>query len=252
MARKPGTNGDRLRIQILRDASPEDVEIVFQKPDGPVTITWDLVNRRMAEQSPQWKAWNAFLDIIKGGSVHQLLDIGGRARSGTLRASDFPDLNVDVLDILPDEGVNYVGDAHRASHVITGKTYDAIMSTSVFEHLIMPWKAAIEINRLLKPGGYVFIHTHQSIGMHDLPWDYFRFSDTSWKGIFNRATGFEIVSAAMQDMMYVLPCLWEPRHANVEVARGFENSAVLARKVGESLVDWDLGASDVTDDLYPE
>ena len=90
-----------------------------------------------------------------------------------------------------------VADAHQLSSVLPASYFDAVTSTAVFEHLVMPWKVAIEMNRVMKVGAWAFIYTHQTIGMHDLPWDYFRFSDNAWKGIFNRHTGFEIIGTEL-------------------------------------------------------
>ena len=40
---------------------------------------------------------------------------------------------------------------------------------------------------MLKPGGVVITQTHQTWPVHDRPWDFFRFSKDSWRGLFNEA-----------------------------------------------------------------
>ena len=40
--------------------------------------------------------------------------------------------------------------------------FDIIYSSACFEHFAMPWVVAIEIAKLLKVGGIVFVETHFS------------------------------------------------------------------------------------------
>ena len=61
----------------------------------------------------------------------------------------------------------------------------------------MPWKVALEINKILRVGGKVYTHSHQAWPLHDIPFDYFRFSDQAWHGLFNAHTGFCIIDAKM-------------------------------------------------------
>ena len=86
----------------------------------------------------------------------------------------------------------------------------------------MPWKVAIELNRVMKTGGLVLIHTHQTIGMHDLPWDFWRYSDTSWHGLFNEYTGFEIVETSLSNWMHIIPRAWQTSYSLAEKVGGFD------------------------------
>jgi hypothetical protein len=239
-------------LQILTDC-PETLRIAFRLGNYEDSL-WspDSIVARMIEQQPSHRAWEKFQDLIRDEGVRTMLDIGGRARSGIFRAGLFPDLDVDVLDIIAAEGVTFVGDAHRLSSLVGAKKYDAVMSNSVFEHLVMPWKVAVEMNRVLKTGGVGFVMSHQTVGMHDLPWDFFRFSDSAWSGLFNKATGFEIIQTDLSNMNFILPCRWEDRGFRFEDARGFEISQVLVRKVSDCQLDWPLSAADVLTNFYPE
>src|ERR1044072_7003937 len=68
---------------------------------------------------------------------------------------------VTVLDVLPGENVTVVGDAHQMTALFPPATFDFVQSVSVFEHLVMPWKVALEMNRVMKLGALAFVFTHQ-------------------------------------------------------------------------------------------
>jgi hypothetical protein len=182
----------------------------------------------------------------------RLLDIGGRARSGVQRSEQYPQCDVTTFDIVPDAGVDVVGDAHEMSRIFPPASFDFATSVSVFEHLVMPWKVAVEMNRVLKPGGMAFIFTHQTIGMHDMPWDFFRFSDASWAGLFNRHTGFEVVQTNMSQFMHVIPSAWSERFRGSERSGGYNASGVIVRKVSDARVAWEVPVPDILQTAYPQ
>ena len=192
-------------------------------------------------------AWQA----AHGAARPKLLDLGGRARSGVQRSRDYPGCDVTVLDIVAEPGVDVVGDAHELSRYLPAEHFDFVLSVAVFEHLAMPWKVAVEMAKVLKHGGIAHVFTHQTIGMHDLPWDFFRFSDAAFTGLFNRATGFEILATQMSSFVHIVPMAWAERYRGAERGGGFEGSSVLVRKIGEPLVDWDVRVSDFTATSYP-
>ena len=193
-----------------------------------------------------------FLQHVAEPRVSKILDVGGRDRSKVDRSRQFPEKSVTVVDILPGENVDVVGDAHEISGLLPREDFDAFMSISVFEHLLMPWKAALEINAVLKPGAVGIVHTHQCIGMHDMPWDFLRFSDTAWDGIFNKFTGFEILTRSMTHLSFIIPFIYRPEKSTAEKSAGYESSTVLVRKIGEPAVRWDVPMSEVTGTMYPD
>jgi hypothetical protein len=197
----------------------------------------------------------AIAAFIAGQNMSRLrpkvLDIGGRARSGYRYGDDLPNCDVTVFDITPDSSVDVVGDAHELSRYFPSNTFDFASCISVFEHLLMPWKVAVELNRVMKNGGLVLIHTHQTTGMHDLPWDFWRYSDTCWHGLFNEFTGFEVVETSLSNWMHIVPRAWQKRYDIAEKTGGFDSSSVIVRKTGEARVQWDVGLPDVLATSYP-
>lgn len=197
-------------------------------------------------------ASSGFAEAIAKAGTGKILDVGGRARSGVDRSKQFPNFEVTVLDIVEGENVDVVGDAHEMSRLFPADHFDFVMSVSVFEHILMPWKVAIEINKVLKPGGLVMIHTHQTIGMHDLPWDFWRFSSDCWPALFGPPTGFEILHASMNDPSFLFPLFWRQGKEGLEGSAGFEGATVLARKTGTPRVSWEVSVAELTSTRYPK
>jgi SAM-dependent methyltransferase len=226
-------------ISALIERTPE-LELVFHTVAGREikTRVLDLCNER--KRSFEGRALlHHFIDAVNARPGSKLLDIGGRARSGVEYSKMFHQAECTVLDILPGDNVDVVGDAHVMSNLFPPCSFDAIFSSSVFEHLLMPWVVASEMANVLRMGGMAYIATHQTLGMHDLPWDFWRFSDTAWDGLFNRYTGFEIIGRALDNPQYITPHFWRPEQGErLERAVGYVGSAVLVRKISNARSGW--------------
>lgn len=192
-----------------------------------------------------------FTERIQAMPQGAMLEIGSRARSGVTRRDLVPPTWKYVgLDIAPGPNVDIVGDAHELSRLLTPHSFDAAMSLSVFEHLAMPWKVVIELNRVLKPGGLVFVQTHQTFPLHDEPWDFWRISADAWPALFNAKTGFRIVDSGMAEPLMFVARRWHPG-VNLHDSRGCAVSSVIAEKVSETALSWDVDLCDVLGGQYP-
>jgi len=242
------------RVQIFRrpEMIDDHLHVVFVTKLGrwKIVRVADLCKARVA-QVRYFDFERRFIAHTKTLPDARILDVGGRDRSGLDRSLSFEPNPVTVLDVLPSENVDVVGDAHNMANLLPHASFDAIYSVSVFEHLLMPWAVALQMNRVLKPGGIAFIATHQTIGMHDAPWDFWRFSDTAWDGIFNKFTGFEIVERMLDCEQFIIPFVWRPDKQDAERAAGFEVSAVWVKKTHEPTVSWDVIVSDIAATSYP-
>lgn len=181
----------------------------------------------------------------------RLLEIGSRERSGSSFRKIFPAFVEHVgLDVKAGPGVDVVGDAHHLSRHVEGP-FGFVFSISVFEHLLMPWKVALEMNEVMETGGLAYIQSHAAWPLHEEPWDFFRFSTEAWRSLFNAHTGFELLDAG-----YSLAGAVLPRHAaggtvfGLEASPAYLISACLARKTGPARVRWDGEASEVFDLAY--
>jgi SAM-dependent methyltransferase len=159
--------------------------------------------------------------------------------------------NYTGFDIKEGDNVDVVGDAHQLSNHVAKDHFDAVYSISTFEHLLMPWKVAVEMNRVMKPGAIGFVGSHQAWPLHEEPWDFWRFSDTSWHAIFNKLTGFEIIEVGLGDRARIAPANFNYVTYRLDETFAYLNSNVLFRKVGESVLDWPASASEVTSSDYP-
>jgi hypothetical protein len=124
------------------------------------------------------------------------------------------------------------------------------MAISVLEHILMPWKFAIELNRVLRVGGHGFFLTHQTWALHETPWDYWRFSADAWPAIFNRYTGFEIVEACAGEPAFIIPHRCDRGNFSPYLP-GYLASAVLVRKVNETALEWGVNVEDIVSTAYP-
>ena len=201
--------------------------------------------------------WNSLIVHINAfvaanpGRRPRLMDLGGRRFIGGTYADDLAQCDVTVFDIVADDRVDVVGDAHEMGKYFPPEHFDFIMSASVFEHLLMPWKAVLELNKVMRTGGFCYVHTHQTLGMHELPWDFWRYSDTVWPALFNARTGFEIVATGLGQFMQLVTVGWNERYRGAENSGGFECSAVLVRKIGPSTLTWDVGLDELIATHYP-
>jgi hypothetical protein len=204
-----------------------------------------------AEDDNNTKMMNMYLEKLKENSTGVLLEIGSRARSGNTYRHLFPKaIKYIGLDVTAGPNVDIVGDAHHITRYIQSKV-DFIFSISTFEHLLMPWKAVIEINKVMSPGGLIFTQSHQTWPIHETPWDYWRFSRDGWHALFNRHTGFEVVQTSYTQRAHIsqasgvnpatAPLLWQPAYLV---------TACVARKIGEPTVSWDGEVGEIADLAY--
>lgn len=188
------------------------------------------------------------------GQMHRpsVLEVGARARSGITRNDRLPqDARYVGCDILAGDNVDVVCDAHALSHHLPGGSFDAVMAFSVLEHLLMPWKFVLELNKVMATGAIGLFTTHQAWPIHDAPWDYWRFSDRAWTGLLNPGTGFAIIGAAMGEPAYLVAADTHPVTSFGAEPNGFLASNVLFRKITETDLHWDVDAANLVASAYP-
>jgi SAM-dependent methyltransferase len=235
-----------------RDDLDQDIEVEFLGNSGWSHKSSFFTLARIGKMQDATAAMHRrFRERVEKIEKPTILDVGGRNRSQIDRRKLFPGTNYIVFDILPGENVDIVGDAHELSQYVADATIDVVVSTAVFEHLAMPWKVVLELNRVLKSGGIGFIHTHQTLGLHEFPWDFWRFSDTAWDALFNELTGFKVIDRCIDSPQFVVPHFYAIENKGLERAAGFENSVVLVEKIGQAHVEWPVKLKDIIRTIYP-
>lgn len=97
-----------------------------------------------------------------------------------------------TLDLWPrSDEVTYVGDVQNMD-MISSDSYDSAICLEVLEHVPNPCHALGEINRILKPDGTVIISVPHLSRLHDVPYDYFRFTIYGLHHLLSES-GFEVL-----------------------------------------------------------
>lgn len=185
--------------------------------------------------------WRSYLYPEGNKPGMKILEIGSRevtAISDARQAFSKADKYVG-FDFYSGNNVDVVGDVHRlSSYFEPGEKFDIIYSVACFEHFALPWIVAVEIAKLLKVGGLVFIETHFSYASHERPWHFFQFSDMALKTLFSPALGFECLDAGMSNPMVGRFSSFADEHLRNQPIPGlYCHSEYLGRKV--KTVDFD-------------
>lgn len=191
--------------------------------------------------------WAAYLSATFNKPGMRILEVGSSNVTGTNLRQSFAQAEYVGFDFYPGENVDVVGDAHRLStYFPPGERFDLIFCAAVFEHLHMPWVAAVEMQKLLKVGGHVFVETHFSFSSHERPWHFFQFSEMGLRALFNDALGFDLVDSGLSNPIagYFAPDA-DPDLRHAPVTELYCHSEILCRKRCEvEGFDWSQVAMD--------
>jgi len=191
-----------------------------------------------------------FLEKVNELGEARVLEIGSR---NSLVKPHFSCGEYVGFDIRPGKEVDVVGDVHQLSEKLQHGYFDVVLSISAFEHFAMPWKAALEINKVMKAGGILFVATHPTWPAHELPWDFWRYSKETFKVLLNQKTGFEIINCNEGLPASVIPHGYESSMINLHKQRTHLGISVIARKIGPSAsnLSWNMSVNEILDTTYP-
>ena len=172
-------------------------------PDGRPTLIWR--GHRLPRVVPMWLRRRievdntALLDFV--GHVSALVPAGARvldagAGEGRYRPefehTRYVGIDLAVGDVSWHyQDLDAMGDLSRLPFV-TG-LFDAVLCTQVLEHITEPQRVLCEIQRVLRPGGRLFLTAPQSWHQHQKPHDYFRYTSFGLRYLFEHA-GLEVQS----------------------------------------------------------
>ena len=149
----------------------------------------------------------------------EVIDIGGTlgldlSRSNRVKGptqwllSYLPDVEYKVLDKVSDFNPDIVGDIHNLP--LPDNSVEAIICSSVLEHVENPVRAVEEIYRVLKPGGYAYFYAPFIFYYHPEPAyykDFFRITYDGWEHLVRDFSSREIspVHGPFATMINLLP-----------------------------------------------
>lgn len=116
----------------------------------------------------------AFFRHYAASGKSRVLDIGARNVNGSLRGCAPPQTEYVGVDIETGPGVDVV---LRDPCVLpfSDGTFDVVVSTSCFEHIQFFWLAFLELARVTRAGGFVYVNAPSNGCYHGYPFDHWRF-----------------------------------------------------------------------------
>jgi SAM-dependent methyltransferase len=119
------------------------------------------------------------------------LDLGC---GGKRYAALFPDVSRSIFLDLPsnsasEKNVTVWGDGR--SLPFRSGVFDSVLCTEVIEHVPTPDRVFAEAYRVLRPGGHLVLTTPQTWGLHEVPHDYYRYTEYGLRFLAETA-GFRV------------------------------------------------------------
>lgn len=112
-------------------------------------------------------------DLASLPAQSNVLCVGGGGALDTM-IKDAPSASCISIDIDPDRKPDMVMDVTALT--FEDSTFDAVYMMEVLEHVNEPVAALAEIERVLKPGGRFVMSTPFVFGIHEAPYDFWRFT----------------------------------------------------------------------------
>ncbi len=141
---------------------------------------WHVHHFVRMQALPRMTAGKTVLDAGSGREHEQYLRQELLATGATLHTCDF----------CAGPGVDFVADV--SAMPFESNTYDLVLCTQVLEHVQQPERVVKELARVLKPGGLLLLTTPQSSPLHNLPWNYFNFTNLGLR-LLMEAAGLTMV-----------------------------------------------------------
>jgi SAM-dependent methyltransferase len=113
-----------------------------------------------------------FESYVRSGKL--ILDIGSMDINGSLRDFRPEGSNYVGVDLEPGDGVDVVVKTN-GQLPFSEEIFDIVVSTSCFEHDPIFWQTFLEMCRVLKDGGYLYLNAPSKGAYHQYPIDAWRF-----------------------------------------------------------------------------
>jgi uncharacterized protein YbaR (Trm112 family) len=178
-ALEPGQGGLLCEACHHRYDVVQGVPILLPEAEEVVVKPLDHISNAVPQEIVSW------LDSVDGYS----LNLGAGATEFAL--SRCVELEHAVF-----RNTDIVGDAHRLP--FADEVFEAVLCLNTFEHLHDPQVAAMELRRVLKPGGRILLQTAFLQPLHEEP---YHFYGTTEYGLLHWFEGFEIERCSVPSNM---------------------------------------------------
>jgi SAM-dependent methyltransferase len=138
----------------------------------------------------------AFFDVYCADGVpadFTVVEVGSQDVNGSLRAAAPDNVRYIGLDFAEGRGVDVViDDPYEVP--LPNDSADIVVTSSCFDHSEFFWLTFLEISRILKPGGFIYLNAPSNGSYHRYPVDCWRFYPDSGVALASwaRRSGFEI------------------------------------------------------------
>lgn len=129
-----------------------------------------------------------FFEVYLGDAAGLIVDVGSYDRNGSLRSVAPPAYDYCGIDMEPGPGVDLCMQPD-APLPLGDAVADAIVCSSVFEHTESFWELFLDMERVLKPGGYLYVNAPSNGSFHRYPVDCWRFFPDAGRALQNWARG---------------------------------------------------------------
>lgn len=128
---------------------------------------------------------------------YNIVEIGSQDVNGSLRTAFSPGLTYTGVDFVEGEGVDVIlEDPYKLP--FEDQSVDMVVSSSVFEHSEMFWVLYLEMLRILKPHGILYLNVPSNGDVHRWPVDCWRFYPDSGKALVTWAKHNSINAALLE------------------------------------------------------
>jgi lipopolysaccharide biosynthesis protein len=124
-----------------------------------------------------------FFELYWRDTFERILDIGSMNVNGTLRDVAPQGCSYLGTDIAPGAAVDVVTNTAEAGLPFADDSFDVVVSTSCFEHDQMFWQTFLEMLRVVRPHGFMYINAPSNGPYHGYPYDNWRFYPDSGRAL---------------------------------------------------------------------
>ena len=145
----------------------------------------DTIEKRKSFSPAIYNSYVINVPLLRKYLRGKLLDVG----CGHMPYKELISSQIDTYDSLDIEsrtkGVTYIGDVQNMG-IINSAKYDSAICFEVLEHVPDPFKAVSEIARILKKNGVVILSVPHLSRLHEVPYDYYRYTEYGLRNILKK------------------------------------------------------------------